>query len=329
VKLRDLNGDGWLDLIWADSAPPYDFRTRLNLGNGSFGAVDDVASTPAATATSTRSTSTATATSTRSSPSTSAARTSPDNRVFLCKNKGDGTFETPTILVTYLKTEIVGHGDLDRDGNEDLVLTSDGVEVYLGNGDGTFQPRMRFATDWGAKDMVVADLSGDGILDLATYNFGDTTSAQRRRVDERPPRQRRRDVPPRVNSTRLRTRRTSAIRRARAVDVDGDGDLDLVGGTTARTTSRSTERGPRHVRATGALRHGMHTSTSRGGLRRRRADRRPRRSSACRRAASEPRSRSSPATRRARSSPSASATARRAPARAATPERRAAAARAP
>jgi len=230
VKLRDLNGDGRLDLIWADSAPPYDFRTRMNLGNGSFGAVT---TWPIHTC----GNGDVDAIDLDGDGDLDAVVTEylgcpnvPDNRAFLCMNKGDGTFETPTILVTYLRTEIVGHGDLDRDGKEDLVLTSDGVEVYLGNGDGTFQPRMRFATDWGAKDMVVADLSGDGILDLATYNFGDTTSGSGGESMSVLLGNGDGTFRPRVIYAASYSPDLGNPEGLVAVDVDGDGDLDLVGG---------------------------------------------------------------------------------------------------
>jgi hypothetical protein len=230
VKLRDLNKDGHLDLLWADFAPPYDFRTRLNLGNGTFGAVStwsvhtcgsgdvdafdvdedgdlDVVLTEYL----------------------GCAGGSGNNRVFISRNRGDGTFDPPYTVATYLNTEIVGHGDLNLDGHEDMVLTSDGIEVYLGNGNGTFQPVMRFATDWGAKDMVVADLSGDGVLDVATYNFGDNPGSGGETMS----------VlmglgngafAPHVELFASYSPDLGNPRGLRAVDVDGDGDLDLVGG---------------------------------------------------------------------------------------------------
>jgi hypothetical protein len=231
VKMRDMNGDGWLDLLWADGTSQYDFVIRLNNGDGTFG--------PAVTWF------------VHTCGSGDAEAFDMDNdgdldvfvteylgcaggsglyKVFIRKNNGDATFEPAYTLSTYLNTEIIGHGDLDADGNQDLVLTSDGVEVYLGNGDGTFQPRMRFATDWGAKHMVVADLSGDGVLDLATYNFGDTTAGTGGESMSVLLGNGDGTFQTRVNYFASYSPDLGNPRGIRAVDFDGDGDLDVFGG---------------------------------------------------------------------------------------------------
>jgi len=152
-----------------------------------------------------------------------------NNKVLVSRNRGDGTFDPTYAVATYLNTEIVGHGDLNGDGLEDMVLTSDGIEVYLGNGDGSFQPVKRFATDWGAKDLVVADLSGDGVLDVATYNFGDNPGSGGESLsvllglgDG--------SFAPHVDRYASYSPDLGNPRGLRAADVDADGDLDLVGG---------------------------------------------------------------------------------------------------
>ena len=62
--------------------------------------------------------------------------------------------------------------DVDADGNQDLCWTeADAVGVSLGNGDGTFGPETRLVTDWGPKDIVSADVNGDGFADLITCNM--------------------------------------------------------------------------------------------------------------------------------------------------------------
>lgn len=231
LKLRDMNGDGWLDLLWADAAPPYDFNVRLNLGNGTFGAYT---TWPVHTC---------------GSGDVEAFDIDGDGdldafvtqylgcaggsgifKVFICKNHGDATFEPPYILTTYLNTEIIGHGDLDGDGNEDLVLTSDGVEVYLGNGDGSFQPRMMFATDWGAKHMLVTDLSGDGVLDIATYNFGDTLAGSGGESMSILLGNGDGTFQTRVNYYASYSPNLGNPKGISAADLDGDGDLDIFGG---------------------------------------------------------------------------------------------------
>jgi hypothetical protein len=47
------------------------------------------------------------------------------------------------------------------------------LSVLLGNGDGTFQTAVNYSSgDFGANSVVLADLSGDGKLDLAVSNLG-------------------------------------------------------------------------------------------------------------------------------------------------------------
>ncbi len=49
------------------------------------------------------------------------------------------------------------------------------VSILLGNGDGTFQPRVDFATGAQPAAVAVDDFNGDGKLDLAVANQGDNT----------------------------------------------------------------------------------------------------------------------------------------------------------
>ena len=49
---------------------------------------------------------------------------------------------------------------------------SDDVSVLLGNGDGTFEPQLRFGAGSFPASLVTADFNGDGRLDLAAGNQG-------------------------------------------------------------------------------------------------------------------------------------------------------------
>jgi hypothetical protein len=82
---------------------------------------------------------------------------------------GDGTFRA---AVSYeaggYDAESVAVADLNSDGKPDLVVTdSSGVSVLLGNGDGTFQAAVSYgAGGFESLSVAVADVNGDGKLDL-------------------------------------------------------------------------------------------------------------------------------------------------------------------
>ncbi len=98
--------------------------------------------------------------------------------VTISLGNGDGTLgpAAPTDNVSDSRCpREVAAADFNNDGKLDAVFIGCesgaslcGVFVSLGNGDGTFQPRVRVAPEEYFADMKVADLNGDGNLDLAT-----------------------------------------------------------------------------------------------------------------------------------------------------------------
>ncbi len=98
--------------------------------------------------------------------------------VFL--GNGDGTFQPPTSYLTGDAPLAVQIADVNGDGIPDIITANGGlgtVSVLLGNGDGTFQHKRDFPTgaQLGGFDLAVADLTGSGIVDIATANANDGT----------------------------------------------------------------------------------------------------------------------------------------------------------
>ncbi|MGB9418980.1 MAG: FG-GAP-like repeat-containing protein [Acidobacteriaceae bacterium] len=92
----------------------------------------------------------------------------------LLPGKGDGTFGTPVTFNSDNQIRSFVVGDFNGDGYPDVVdvgnefLESQPLQVFLGNGDGTFQPVRRSWNLTGIPDKsVVGDFNHDGKLDLA------------------------------------------------------------------------------------------------------------------------------------------------------------------
>ena len=92
---------------------------------------------------------------------------------------GDGTFKTPVTYPTGIFAAVINTGDFNNDGILDIAVTcqydssfNEGViNVFLGNGDGTFQPQIALTIPGYSEATVVADYNRDGILDIASLQY--------------------------------------------------------------------------------------------------------------------------------------------------------------
>jgi hypothetical protein len=88
---------------------------------------------------------------------------------------GGGRFANPVAIPTASPAQVVRMGDFNGDGVDDLaVLTADGLSIYLGNGKSGFLPPTTYAVPSEADGLTVADLLGNGKVDLLVGDaYGD------------------------------------------------------------------------------------------------------------------------------------------------------------
>lgn len=86
---------------------------------------------------------------------------------------GDGTFNYLPNLSASGRTVAITSGDFNKDGKVDIATAGGALNVFTGNGDGTFQAGVRYTTACCSRSYSVAavDLNGDGADDLATVSY--------------------------------------------------------------------------------------------------------------------------------------------------------------
>jgi hypothetical protein len=93
---------------------------------------------------------------------------------------GNGSFKTAVNYTAGSFPTSLAVADFNQDGHLDIVVTNSNnflsganISILLGNGDGTFQAPVNYASTLGAPYFVaVSDLRSNGLLDLAVANHG-------------------------------------------------------------------------------------------------------------------------------------------------------------
>jgi hypothetical protein len=96
--------------------------------------------------------------------------------IMTANGRGDGTFSTPVSIATDAFNSQLAVGDMDGDGDADLILTraafDSRLEVFPNRGDGTFATPVMWALN-SPTALVVADIDMDGRPDISLSDSDD------------------------------------------------------------------------------------------------------------------------------------------------------------
>jgi MBG domain-containing protein/Big-like domain-containing protein/VCBS repeat protein/CARDB protein len=172
IATADLNHDGILDLIVADSASNA-ITVFLGNGNGTFQTGTTIPLTTVLSGSNGPKFLTAAPLFGTGNMDLAVADYS-NSRINLLQGNGDGTFKSAqTVITTSTEPETIVAADLIGNGLQDLVVTNYGantVTVFLNKGSGVFAAGVSYATGLNPYDVAVADINGDGKPDLVVTN---------------------------------------------------------------------------------------------------------------------------------------------------------------
>ena len=173
IAVGDINNDGDLDLVVADSnfGKGNTLSILMGNGNGTF--------LPTQTVTVGRDpVAVAIADLNGDGKPDLVVANEEDNTVGVLLGNGNGTFQPMQTYAVGHQPSSVAVADLTGNGILDIVVVNtadDTVGVLLGNGNGTFQPMQTYAVGHQPSSVAVADLNGDGIPDIVVANTGSNT----------------------------------------------------------------------------------------------------------------------------------------------------------
>jgi FG-GAP-like repeat/Abnormal spindle-like microcephaly-assoc'd, ASPM-SPD-2-Hydin/Cep192 domain 4 len=169
----DFNGDGKLDLAYVSLATAGSIVIQLGNGDGSFQAPVSypVGNTPTALVAGDFN---------GDGKLDLAVTNTQDNTISILPGNGDGTFQPQVTFTTAPAPLALVVGDFNGDGKLDLAVGNryqdsgdvGGVSILLGNGDGTFQSHVEYAASLAAYSLTVGDFNREGNLDLIFFPGG-------------------------------------------------------------------------------------------------------------------------------------------------------------
>ncbi|MEQ9096622.1 MAG: VCBS repeat-containing protein [Phycisphaerales bacterium] len=215
LDVADVNGDGTPDIVVCgpEFTLPGEVRIFPNDGQGGFGAaiVREVGGFPTSVALGDFDGD--------GHPDIVTANTR-DNTISVLLNGGNGLFSMPGRSYSGgFEVSTIELADINGDGTLDIVLGSEeetfrSMTIFPGLGNGRFAPALDYPTAVAPRELEIADLSGDGILDVVVSGLReDNVAVLLGRGDgifEAP-----------------RTLRTPEDAAIAVGDADGDGVLDL------------------------------------------------------------------------------------------------------